>query len=119
MEALKTRTRVQPLPCKLDDNEVRLRGIELAEAAKRHIDLQDEKKESAKNFKAQIDATNRDIARLKDSVRHAVEVRDIECELQYDFYMGKVTVVRKDSGEVIEVRAMTPTEAQGDLFDQM
>lgn len=117
-EALKTRKSVKALPCKLSDDEVRLRGIDLAEAAKEHIDLQDAKKVTAKVFKDRIDAINKKIFELKDAVRNAVEVREIECELQYDYYMGKVTIVRMDSGEIIEVRAMTPKETQGDLFDE-
>jgi hypothetical protein len=104
------------LPVNLSDDEVRVRGIELANLAKRHIDLQDEKKSTAKAYKDQIDAVNSQIIELKDVVRNAVEIRAVECERRYDTYLGRVTTVRKDTGDVIEVRMMNASEMQGDLF---
>lgn len=117
MEAIKQRTATKKLPCQLTEDEVRLRGIALADAAKEHIDLQDAKKESAKEFKDKIDRVNAVICDLKDVVRNAVEVRDVDVEYRYDNYLGNVTVTRKDTGEVVEKRMMTPKESQGELFD--
>lgn len=104
---------LRKLPVRLSDDEVRLRGIDLANAVKDHLDLDEERKRVAKEYKERMEAIDESIRELKDQTRNAVEVRLVEVELVIDNYMGSVKITRTDTGEIVEQRMMNAEEQQG------
>lgn len=115
MEQRVSRKEVRKLPCQLTPDEVRLRGIDLANSNTAYADLEDEKKRVVRDMGERLKAINSTIHELKDAVRHGVEVREVDCDVTIDRYLGKATITRTDSGEVVEVRPLTPREAQGEM----
>lgn len=114
-EARVSRKEVRCLPCPLTEEEQRLRGIELANHNAEYADTEAEKKQVTKDYGDKLKRINERIHELKDAVQTRVEVRDIECDVSIDRYLGKVTITRADTGEIVEVRPMTPGEAQGEM----
>lgn len=89
------------LPCLLTDDEVRLRGIDLANANKEYADTKAEKTRIDRELNDKLKDTNERIHELKDAVRNGVEVRPVEVEIYVDRYLGKIRVTRMDTAEII------------------
>ena len=100
------------LPCILSNDEVRLRGIDLANANKLYADTKAEKKEVNRVLTEKLNATNERIHELKDAVRNGVEVRPVEVEIVVDNYLGKIKVTRLDTGETIIDRMLQPDDSK-------
>jgi uncharacterized FlaG/YvyC family protein len=115
MPEINTKTCVRQLPCNLTEDEVRLRGIDLAHANTQYADTKDEAKSKAKAYKDRLEKIYETIHDLKDAVRNGVEVRPVECDVLLDHYAGMVTITRRDTGDIVESRRMTPAESQGRL----
>ena len=111
-----TKQAVRTLPCKLSDDEIRLRGIDLAHANTEFAETKEAQKEAAKNFRDALDRINDRIHELKNAVSNGVEIRDVDVEFKIDAYLGGVTITRLDTGEVVEKRQATSAELQG-VFD--
>lgn len=105
-----TKNRKKAVSCPLTDAEI-------ADAAQELVKARDEiaeKKKELADFKAEhkeevslIEARESQFAGM---VRDKVAIRDLECEEVYDYQKEQYTATRKDTGEVVEDRAMTPAE---------
>lgn len=95
---------------KLTDAECRQRG-ELAGAkqAERNA-LEEELDAHKKEQKGKIDALDAEIGTLLGQVYNGHESRPIACRKEYLYRTNTVRVVRVDTGEEIESRAMFPEE---------
>ncbi len=100
------------LPCVLSDAEIQARGEELAEAELARQRLVAEKKAAAEAFKGPIAEQVDLISKLSKEISEEVEMRDVEVSHRPDFENGVVDVVRMDTGEVVESRAMTDEDRQ-------
>lgn len=100
------------LPCRLTEEEKISFGQNNAREVEVLMQTRQEKKTALSEFKMRIDESEAEIKRLSRIVAAGVEWREIECEKSLEFGTGKVTVKRLDTGEVVEVRAMTPEEEQ-------
>lgn len=103
------------LPCKIDIDIARDRGLELARVCRERQEFIDERKAdnaAARERRAFFDER---IAELRVQVEGKVETRSVEVvdRLLPD---NEVEVVRLDTGEVIERRAAKPTELQESLL---
>lgn len=105
------------LHCRLTDTELLVLGDEMACAMGACGQLESAKKQSADDFKAQIEKKYAEISDLAGKVRTKEIDRAVECTVTVDFEHKAVRIVRDDTGEVIEERAMTATECQAALFD--
>lgn len=105
------------LHCRLTDTELLVLGDEMACAMGAVGKLEGDKKQSADDFKAQIEKKYAEISDLAGKVRTKEIDRQVECTVTVDFEARCVRTVRDDTGEVIEERAMTATECQAALFD--
>lgn len=104
------------LNCKFTDEEMRQFGITLAQEAQRKERLEDAKKQSASQFKADIDAMDAQIRSLSQKLARGSEDRYVDCDVFYNSpEEGKKTIVRTDTGETLSVSPMTEDEQQ-DLF---
>lgn len=105
------------LHCRLTDTELLVLGDEMACAMGAVTTLEANKKQSADDFKAQIEKKYAEIGDLAGKVRTKEIDRAVECTVTVDFEHRCVRTVRDDTGEIIEERAMTATECQAALFD--
>ena len=101
------------------DLRVILTTTEVAERADRaaHLIAQrdsraDMAKAAAKHAKSEIDELEATIRRLSGEVRDKACYQATACARTFDYQAGKVIETRKDTGEVISERAMTPEERQ-------
>ena len=100
------------LPVKLTQDELIIKGRELAEMETTLSSLKEEKKESAKGFSQKVDSAQNKVGELAHVINTKEEYREVEVERVRDENEMKETVVRKDTGEVVSERLMTPAERQ-------
>jgi hypothetical protein len=106
------------LPVQLTDDELQQRSQALVGNIKQTDALKEEKKTATSEFKARIGACNDVTKRLTEIISSGKEERDVECEMTKDYKGGTVTVVRLDTGEVVETRPMTADERQESMWTQ-
>ena len=71
------------LTCLLTVEEMKSLGIELAGATQKKSRLEDDKKQSMSQFKAEIDAADAEINAISQKIASGKEVRIIDCEVKY------------------------------------
>ena len=105
-------TLIEELECTLSDAEISARaGL----VATKHIGiavLKLKKKQAADQFAAQIKMAEQDVNDLCDAINRKTERRQVECVETFDFRLGEVRIVRSDTKEIVERRAMTASERQ-------
>ena len=100
------------LPVKLTPDELIIKGRELAEMETTLSSLKEEKKESAKGFSQKVDAAQNTVGELAHIINTKAEFREVEVETVRDEKEMTETVVRKDTGEIVSERLLTPGERQ-------
>lgn len=100
----------------LTDKEIREAGSSLAMLYAQISTLEDDKKTSASDFKARIDAASAQATVQSNLIRNGYDYKDIDCEEIWDYDEKVVSVVRLDTGEQIRSRIMTAKELQQGLF---
>jgi len=75
-----------------------------------------EVKETKKHLPCEL--TEEEIGVLARKIQNGYEFRDVDCEIQFLENEKAVQIVRLDTGQVIEKRAMTPDELQKHLFEE-
>jgi hypothetical protein len=94
-------------------------GRRLAEATQKVDDLTQTKKQIVKDYDAQIEAQKADVLVLSRKLTNGYEMQRTECWVRYhDPVQAKKTIIRKDTGEVVRVEDMTPSECQEVLFEE-
>lgn len=105
-------TETRTLPVRLTEDELIARGDALA---RQHQVVRDEElvqKGEREAMKQRLADLESEQARLARIVRDKAEPRPVECRVVFDYAGNAVQVVREDTGEVIEARAMTDRERQ-------
>lgn len=100
------------LTCTLDDSELAKYGRELSGRLSDLASIELEKKEAADNFKSRMSKIDKAIGEIQRKLHDGSEERVIECEQVLSFDTATVTIIRKDTGEVVEERPMTDEERQ-------
>lgn len=109
----------QNLPVVLKREELEERAQRAAHLLQDHDAMQHDHKEQAKTNKLELEKVASNLREVSRTVREGKEYRDVPCERVFNWTSGTVTDVRKDTGEVLQERAMTDAEAQKALpFDQ-
>lgn len=98
------------LPVKLTNEEVRLRGKRLAALQAEIASLETKKKAAADDFKSQIGERETEMSRLTREINEERELRDVQVTEEKNWELGEVHLIRLDTGEVVEIRPMTPQE---------
>lgn len=110
---LKSVTRT--LPVRVTHEERHQLGIDLAGCIN---DIHDEEDRQV-SIKAQMKATMAELegrkSQLASVVSSGVRYMDILCEHDADFIAGRLSIVRTDTGEVLETRNLTDEERQREL----
>lgn len=102
------------LKCDLSEQEVRERADKLAMLVGEKDSLEDSRKVDSKRRK-EIDQLGATMCRLGIEISTRSEFRNVECVEERDWDDKTVSLVRKDTGEVVESRKMRPDELQGEL----
>ena len=99
------------LPCKLNDEELKAAGTELAQACK-NIDLEEEIQATQKaTMKSRLATLEDKRTELADKVSTQTEYREVDVQVEL-LDNGTVQEVRTDTGEVIAQRLPKPEERQ-------
>jgi hypothetical protein len=108
---METRT----LRCRLTERELLERGHRLASLHAEISSLEDARRSSASEYKSQIDLAEAQLSAIAREVRSGAQERQVEVRREKDFDRNVEEVIRLDTGEVVETRALTPQERQGEL----
>jgi len=104
------------LPVDLNEEEIADRGRAMAKSVSEKAGLQEEKKSATADINAKIKACGEVIRKLSEIISGGKEDREVSCEVKKDFDSNTVTVVRDDTGEVVEERPLTVDERQENMF---
>lgn len=101
----------QSLRYTFSEPELKECGKRLAETHSKLAELERDKKRVTSDFGAKISAVKAEGSSLAEKVSTGYEVRDIACTATMDTpTIGKKRITRNDTGEEVEIIAMTPTE---------
>lgn len=112
MSEEKRRFHVEVLPCELTDEEIRMKGIELARSIQTETNLKDDlalEKERVKKLVKEEEHRQRELTR---NVNTRSENREVRCYEERDVGTKKARVIRSDTGALVYERALTEQELQ-------
>lgn len=115
MAAVETRKEIRNLGCVVADEELETTVQRQREIYARRLRLEREFAEIRARFKAAIEQENENLAEVLEAIESRVVMRDVLCEVIYDFGMGSVSVRRLDCDEIIEARSMLDADRQAGL----
>ena len=104
------------LPVHLTADEQRLKGEQLAKLHSDRRHAESEKSRMAAEFTGKLKALDQQINDLADQVKECREIREVECHEHKDHTAGFVYLIRDDTGEIVESRAIRPDERQVEML---
>lgn len=107
-------TQVRELPCALTPAEVAARADEAAFCVSEIERIKDARKLAVGEFKTQLEEVQARLAVLSEQVRSKVERREVECHVFLERNCAEV--IRTDTGELVQQRALSQDEMQRRLF---
>lgn len=99
-------------------DELKMEGLKLSEKVEELENVQDEKKRITQSYAAEIKMLSREILHRAGIVKTGQDYRAVAVEELFNTQSKQVTVIRSDTGEVVEIRAMTSEELQQQLFPE-
>lgn len=112
-----TKKTTMRLPVKLTEHEIDQRATEMAKQVTQAASIEAAKKTAVADFNEKIKACEGMVATLAGVINDRTEERMVDCMEVHDFRMGKVTIWRKDTMEVVDERAMNIDERQLSVED--
>lgn len=107
------------LKCTLTNAEKLAVGEGLARAQQKLRAKQEELKEVQAQVKAEIAKVEADIGLQSSTLANGYEYRNVDCEVRFhDPKQGMKTLVRLDTGEMLQPTRMNSDECQVHLFEQ-
>lgn len=103
------------LKCELTQEELLEFGESLANVQSDLKELESQLTGIKNEYKAKTTAKESEEERLGNLLRQKYEMRNVDCNVTYDFDEGTVTTTRLDSGELVGSRQMTDAELQREL----
>ena len=103
-------TKTLDLPVKLDDDELRELGDEVAAQLLKRDELAEEKREAASRYRNAIKGVESHAAELAEQIRTRRQIRPVECVVMADSTRQMMITVRGDTEEVVDARDMSPSE---------
>lgn len=100
------------LPVKLTADERDERGRELSQAWDDYEVIEEEKKDVSKGLTKKLRDKRADISKLSRTLKVGVEPRVVTCRWVEDFNHNVKRLVRQDTGDIVEERALTTDERQ-------
>lgn len=103
------------LPVQLTSDERLKIGSDLGKETQELLRAEGRKKEVGAQLTADVELHKASVARLGTLLANGYEYREVKCKLTIDRERDLATIVRDDTGEVVERRPLTPSEMQGEL----
>lgn len=104
------------LPVKLSDEEMLVKGKEVAKLARDISRAESAKSDTAKALGDRIKELNKELEKSVEIVNSGVEFREVECYELKNFAKSTIDVYRRDTEVYVSSRPMTETEKQSELF---
>ena len=105
------------LLCELTDEEVQMRGLQLASAFVERDKVDAAKRDAARSFGKQLEGIDERMRRLSDAIAERREYRFVRCAVIFHSPAnGTKRIVRADTGEIVREEPMTMAECQQFLF---
>lgn len=108
-------TEVRELPIALTDDEVRVRGKELAKVESEYRLAEDAKKADAAHHKDVLTEIEERRGKLAEAINSGKELRRTECAWRRNDDRKTMELLRLDTSEIVESRGMTDAELQEKL----
>lgn len=105
------------LPVQLREEEIKVKGEELAKATNNHRDLEREKKSSAALYTKQMKESTENLLALAQIVATGTEERHVPVTKEFDPKRNLCKIFRDDTHDLVESRSMTAEEYQQEMFD--
>ncbi len=108
-------------PCKkylkytFTEDEIKELGRSLAKVFSDHSEAEGRLKSVSTQIKAEITSLEGIMTMVSEKIRSGYEHRNIDCKKEFDYRLGSVTIIRLDTGEVVEERPMDAEETQKKL----
>ena len=106
---------VLELTCDLTEDEILVKGKELAKKLAELDGIEDEKSTAVAEFNRRLKEAAAFTAKLVVQIESRSEVRDVACVEQFNDAEDEVKTIRKDTGEQVSVRAMYDYEHQQEM----
>jgi hypothetical protein len=106
------RTFKRPLPCDLNEDEKVKKGHKAGMLKKAIQKIRVEMKAATAGHKEELKDKQANLDGILDDLETGTEIRSVECREVKDFTKKKSTVIRADTGEVVESRALLSHELQ-------
>jgi hypothetical protein len=97
---------------KLSDSEIQAKGKAILQRQRDRQRMIEDHGQVVAEVRRELKAVDDAIARMADEYEGGFEDRPIECREKVDLKRGVVSLVRQDTGEVVETRPMTLEERQ-------
>jgi ribosome modulation factor len=111
-----TRRFTRELECELSDSDLLAKLTELTTKLTQKDAVEQELKEVSAGYKGRIKTLDREVHQLTRVVTKRCEEREVECEERFNYAARQAQIVRLDTFDVVESRAMTQRETQQYLF---
>ena len=112
---MRQKTFKKMLECKLTTEEHLKKSMELSKTLD-SIDAAEDKLEMAKSqIKSDITSLEATKNKLKKIVSSGVEFREVECDIVYDWDANTKSIIRPDTGEVVDVDIIPEADLQEHL----
>lgn len=104
------------LPFQLTPEELTLRELVIGEKMEARRQLEEERLVVLADFKKRREGLDKEIADIGRTLQTGTELREVDCETVIDETAVRAETVRKDTGEIIDFRPLTPDERQREMF---
>jgi len=107
---------IRNVPVTLTQDEFEQRAAELAAVNQELEALDRNRKAAASGFKGQIEKAQGRLSKLVLIVAKRAEYRDVNCSQRINPDAKIVEIVRSDTGEIVDTRALTSQDLQDSLI---
>jgi hypothetical protein len=106
---------IQLLDVPLTDAELIVKGEKLTEQLELIDQVTAEKKESMQSYNDKLKELDEIARSYRESIENRTEKREVTCAERQIFEQNKIEIVRLDTNEVVETRAMDAADRQPEL----
>jgi len=104
------------LPVKLTVDEQLEVAHKMSDALRSIKDLKADKEAIGKSYTSKINIAEGEAWALREKFERGFEDRQVQCHIDYDWAEGTKTIIRVDTGEVVEVLEIPEKERQMSLL---
>lgn len=112
-----SRPRVLQLPVALTDADLRERHARILEIITELATVREEARAEAAARREHVKSLDEELQRIASETRRGCVEREVQCAEQLDMDTLEARLVRLDTGEVLQTRALSPDERQLSLAD--